>query len=134
MDIKIKKKNILTRENVLESSKLNNSGLSLKQAEFLFKILEDTFGEVLMPDNEELADSSKIHPIYWMLIDYTGKELRNLFQLSLEISIVKNIPNHETVLKEIIKTDKYVGRRAEIYFGARIRTATPDVKFLPKIR
>jgi hypothetical protein len=128
------KNNILTREIVLEPKKLENSGLSIIKSEFLLKTLLETFGVVYQPEDEDFADKSKIHPIVWMLMDYSGKDLPKLFQLCLEISIIKNIPNSEYILQRIIDANEFVGVRAEVYFGARIRSATNKVSFIKELK
>jgi hypothetical protein len=125
-----KKKNILTRDVVLESSKLIKSGLTSNKADFLFKVLEETFEEVEMPEDEEFANPQNIHPIVWMLIDTSGKSLHTLFKICLEISIVKNITNYEKVLKDLKNPFGFNGALAEIYVGSRIRTATNNVNLI----
>jgi len=123
--------NLLTRKKVFESEKLKNSGLDEYKAEFVYKILTEIFGEVLLPETDELSNPQNIHPIVWMLLDSSGKELQNLFKMCLDIAAVKNIADHEIVFNRLRKPSEFNGAFAEIYIGSRLRTATKNINFIP---
>ena len=124
------KRNILTRDYVLATDKVKKSGLSDSKVNFLFKTLERTFGHFYFPEDESFSDPEMIHPIFWELIDSTGKGLVKLFNLCLEVSVIEEILGHDEVLIRMKNPKQFNGARAEIYFGARLRTATRNVSFV----
>jgi hypothetical protein len=124
-------RNILTSENVLSPLKLTNAGLTENQGEFLFKTLVDVFREIRIPVRGLITgDKEADHPVVWMLLDPSGEDLRLLFNLCIELSITKQIPNHEAVFERLRSANDYVGARAEVHIGSWIRTATKDVHFV----
>jgi hypothetical protein len=108
-----------------------NSGLSNQQAEFIYTTLHDVFKEIRIPKNNYIkGDKEADHPIVWMLIDSEGESLKKIYEICIDLSIVKQIPNYGDIFQRLKKPDSYIGARAELHVGAWIRTATDKVQFI----
>jgi hypothetical protein len=124
-------KNILKREYILNPNRIRNSGLSNSQVEFMYDTLHSVFGDILIPRDSIIRGNNDIDiPVTWMLIDETANSYKELYELSVELSMCKSIPNHEPVFQRLKNAKSYSGARAEVHIGAWAKTATTEVRYI----
>lgn len=127
----VENKNILTREYILSPERIQKSGLSVIQAEFMFNTLISVFGEIVIPRGSYIKGDANIDfPITWALIDHSAESYKQLYELCIELDICKSILNIEGIYKRLKTPASYSGARAEIHIGSWVNTKNTDVSYL----